>query len=174
MLEADLPLCRLKGLSYSDALQIWGISRAGFIPQMISIRMTSPVVVYELLHKSGAKALVFDSAFTSILDNSPLPTLPAIDTLHSKANNQQLKPMWAASTAEDVVMIFHTSGSTSESPKMVPLTAKWFDFLIAKSKFFGSGNHPLGTQKTMVIRCVYLFSVDWYDWFGQCLSDFVV
>ncbi|KAF4333127.1 hypothetical protein FBEOM_13075 [Fusarium beomiforme] len=133
----------LKGTSYEDLLHIWGISRAGYIPQLISLRMTDPTVAHELLTAAGAAALVHDPFLTSALHHSTLTTFPAgglLSRLGSK--NLPLDPLEKISDGDQVLMLYHTSGSTSGLPKLVPITARWIDCLIQKfsiiSKFIPS------------------------------------
>ncbi|KAJ4319804.1 hypothetical protein N0V84_006185 [Fusarium piperis] len=123
----------LKGSSYADLVHIWGIYRAGFIPQLVSLKMTDPSVVYNLLKKSKAVALLHDASFQSAIADSPLKAYAAKDILTSSHDHLPLPPLRVSSNAEDTIMIYHTSGSTSGIPKLVPLTAKWFDCVISKT-----------------------------------------
>ena len=43
---------RSNGMSYVDILYIYAIARAGYIPQLFSLRLPNPDVVYELLEKA--------------------------------------------------------------------------------------------------------------------------
>ncbi|GKU09684.1 unnamed protein product [Fusarium langsethiae] len=124
----------LRGYSYSDAITIWGLSWAGYIPQLISLRMTDPTVVYELLEKGKAAALVYEPEFESMLQDAPLPIFPSGDDCF-KASTEELAPgaPWQPTKPDDVMLIYHTSGSTSGIPKLVPHAARWMDYVIRKS-----------------------------------------
>jgi long-subunit acyl-CoA synthetase (AMP-forming) len=114
--------------------------------------MSSPVVVYELLQKSGAQLLICDPSFTSVLELSPVPVTTSTSDIFDSSKvmaTAQIEPIWTAETDEDVVVIYHTSGSTSGSPKLVAAMAGWFDFLIEKSESTGTGMQSIGQQKTM-------------------------
>lgn len=124
---------RLKGSSYTDLVHIWGIYRAGFIPQLVSLKMTDPSVVYNLLKKSQAAVLIHDASFQSVVADSPVKAYPAEDILTSKYDHLPLPHLKMSPEAKDIIMIYHTSGSTSGIPKLVPLTAKWFDCVISKT-----------------------------------------
>lgn len=101
--------------------------------------MTNPSVVYELLEKSKAVALIHEPDFHSMLQNSPLPTFPAEDILSIDLLEQlPLPTVFEPSEAEDIMLIYHTSGSTSGTPKLVPITAKWLDYLIGLSGTYES------------------------------------
>ncbi|PFH54576.1 hypothetical protein AMATHDRAFT_134787 [Amanita thiersii Skay4041] len=122
----------ISGSTYLDLLHVYGVSRAGYIPQLFSLRLPNPVVIYELLHKAGAKALIYESAFQANVADSPVPTFicasrDLMDT--SEAN----LPSFSPTTAEEWAFVFHTSGSTSGSPKLVPCSYKWVDSAICKS-----------------------------------------
>ncbi|KAI0778513.1 acetyl-CoA synthetase-like protein [Trametes elegans] len=123
----------LGGTTYLDALHIYGIARAGYIPQLFSLRMPNPIVVYELIQRAGTQALVFDAAFQSTVKNSPVPAEIAVDVRLATVEDAPLPPLWVPSHGDEIVMIFHTSGSTSGSPKLVPCTAKWVDATVTKA-----------------------------------------
>ncbi|KAF4978173.1 hypothetical protein FZEAL_5418 [Fusarium zealandicum] len=124
----------LKGVSYLDVLHMWGLARAGYIPQFISLRMTDPSVVYQLLDDADAVALIHDIDYESILEACPLQTYPAVDFLTDpNLESQSLPALWKPEDPEDITMVYHTSGSTSGIPKLVPLTARWLDSMIEKT-----------------------------------------
>ncbi|KAF4443198.1 hypothetical protein F53441_11507 [Fusarium austroafricanum] len=130
----------LKGTSYDDLLHIWGISRAGYIPQLISLRMTDPSVTLELLSKAGAAALIHDPSLTTALQDTELPSFPAHGMRSICGSKGSKERMLGAVpnelSGDQVVMIFHTSGSTSGAPKLVPITARWMDCQIQKTSTF--------------------------------------
>ncbi|KAH9944100.1 acetyl-CoA synthetase-like protein [Epithele typhae] len=123
----------LGGTTYLDVLHVYGIARAGYIPQLFSLRLPSPDVVYELLHRAGAQALIFDPAFESIVVDCAIPAELALDARSIDVSDKPLPPIWTPSNGDDVVMIYHTSGSTSGSPKLVPCTADWVNATVDKA-----------------------------------------
>ncbi|EGN97003.1 hypothetical protein SERLA73DRAFT_111801 [Serpula lacrymans var. lacrymans S7.3] len=125
------------GMTYCDVLQIYGLSRAGFVPQLFSIRLPNPVVVFELLRKSQAKALIYDSTFESGLVDCPVPVHRAADLSDVTIENHPLPDMPSIRSGDQLVFVFHTSGSTSGSPKLVPCTYSWLSAIIAKAKQAG-------------------------------------
>lgn len=126
-------LHRLSGMTYADVLHIYGMSRAGFVPQLFSLRLPCPTVVFELLQKANAKALVYDASYASILPANPLPTHLALDINQIDARGEPLPKTPAATSDEQTVLVMHTSGSTSGSPKLVRCSAKWLDAIVRKS-----------------------------------------
>ncbi|KAM5363911.1 hypothetical protein ACJZ2D_011763 [Fusarium nematophilum] len=141
----------LKGLSYEDLVHMWGVSRAGFVPQLISLRMTDPSVTYELAIKAQAAALIHDVVFTPMLKSSPVPAFAAGNVLDTPGLEKlPLPPLQPSSDAEEVVMIYHTSGSTSGIPKLVPITVKWIDNVIYKMQLYTSALPSLSKQRVGV------------------------
>jgi acyl-coenzyme A synthetase/AMP-(fatty) acid ligase len=122
--------CRIGGYSYHDVVSIYGVSRAGFIPQLFSLRLPNADVILELLMKTKAKALIYEDLFESALQTWPLPTYRADADLtgfgSSLSESLPVQP-------DDIAFYFHTSGSTSGSPKLVPCSYKWLDMTIRKS-----------------------------------------
>ncbi|OAQ65038.1 acetyl-CoA synthetase-like protein [Pochonia chlamydosporia 170] len=140
----------LKGTSYLDLVNIWAVSRAGYIPQLISIRMPNPDVVFEMLKQAGAAALIVDPSFEPLLTETTLPILFSASLTSSSGDGlPKLPQLDTPPDPNDTLMIFHTSGSTSGNPKLVPVTARWLDFAIEKmshSKLLSSS----GKQQVVV------------------------
>ncbi|KAJ3541301.1 hypothetical protein NM208_g4615 [Fusarium decemcellulare] len=124
-----------KGTSYEDLVHMWAVSRAGFIPQLLSLRMTDPTVIYELLSQAQATALIYDVVVAKAVINAPLPVLPlAYVSILAGLDRLPLPPLWTSSDADQTLIIYHTSGSTSGMPKLVPITFRWFDKMIRNSR----------------------------------------
>ena len=123
----------MSGFTYTDVLHIYGLSRAGYIPQLFSLRLPNPIVVHELLQRAGAQALIYDASFESILKNFPLPIYRALTSERLKPTPISL-PSISNFQEDDVAFIFHTSGSTSGSPKLVPMSYRWLSTVVLKSR----------------------------------------
>lgn len=124
---------RLAGFSYSDVLQIYGLSRAGYIPQLFSLRLPSAEVVCELLHRAEAQALIFDPSYQHLVSVCTLPIYPALNVTDSRRSIYEA-PVTLRHDPKDFVFIFHTSGSTSGSPKLVPCDYQWLESTVKKSR----------------------------------------
>ncbi|KAF8464314.1 acetyl-CoA synthetase-like protein [Gautieria morchelliformis] len=125
---------RLSGLSYSDVVQIYGVSKAGYVPQLFSIKLPNPTVVFELLTKANATALIYDPSFEANLDNSPVPVYEPADVNHvSEISHKPLLPPQVMISDDEPVFVFHTSGSTSGSPKLVRCSRRWLDNFVHKA-----------------------------------------
>lgn len=132
---------RLSGFLYTDVLHIYGLSRAGYIPQLFSIRLPNPIVIYELLCRAGARALVYDVSFSNILGDCPVPTHLASDVRGLDLRGVPLPPILSV-TQEDIGFIFHTSGSTSGSPKLVLCRYRWLLNVVEKSYLMCRPRNP--------------------------------
>ncbi|KDQ63630.1 hypothetical protein JAAARDRAFT_120174 [Jaapia argillacea MUCL 33604] len=121
------------GMTYWDVCHIYGMARAGYVPQLFSLRLPNPDVVCELLQRAGAKALVYEPTFESILDSCPLPKHAAINDIEITLEHE-LPELYQPISGDDLVVIFHTSGSTSGSPKLVRCNYTWLNSMLAKSQ----------------------------------------
>jgi len=120
-------------MTYVDVLHIYGLSRAGYIPQLFSIRLPNPDVVYELLGRANARALLVDPSFENLLKECPVPTHQAATTVSDIGSHDAPLPCLPKLRESDIVFIFHTSGSTSGTPKLVPCSLSWLDSAVTKS-----------------------------------------
>jgi long-subunit acyl-CoA synthetase (AMP-forming) len=134
----------LSGFTYTDVLHIYGISRAGYIPQLFSLKLSNPTIVHELLHQAGAQALIYDASFESIMKDSesPLPMYPALKSERLEPSTPVSLPDISESQEDDIAFIFHTSGSTSGSPKLVPMTYRWLSTVVTKSHHISKPRDP--------------------------------
>ena len=108
------------------------MSRAGYIPQMLSSLLTNPILIFELLQKADAHALVWEPSFDVDLSRCSVPTHSAVQISERDVTNVVLPPLPVNHSASDVVLILHTSGSSSGSPKLVPYNRRFLDTTITK------------------------------------------
>jgi len=127
------------------------MSRAGYIPQMFSLRLPNPTVIFELLQKAGARALVCEPSFGVDLSGCPVLTHSAIQVREQDAADVTLPPLRANCSASDLAFIFHTSGSTSGSPKLIPCNRQWLDNIVMKSKQMGQVRSIQGQDVTVAM-----------------------
>lgn len=120
-------------MTYTDVLQIYGLTRAGYVPQLFSIRLPNPVVIFELLQRANAKALIYETSFESVLSDCPFPSYRAISISDADPRSEPLPILPTPLDENEPVFIFHTSGSTSGSPKVVPCSRKWLDCAVTKT-----------------------------------------
>ncbi|KIJ68334.1 hypothetical protein HYDPIDRAFT_81995 [Hydnomerulius pinastri MD-312] len=132
----------LAGMTYQDVLHIYGISRAGYIPQLFSIRLPNPDVVLELLRRANARALIFASEFVGMTSSFPISVHLAVGKDSMSTSNEVLPPLSTPKNGDQTVFIFHTSGSTSGSPKLVPCSQRWLNTIVAKAEFTCTPRDP--------------------------------
>lgn len=58
-------------MTYTDLLHIYGVAKAGYIPQLFSLRLPNPDVILELLQKSKGVALIHDVIYLPALHACP-------------------------------------------------------------------------------------------------------
>lgn len=129
-------------MSYQDVLHIYGISRAGYVPQLFSIRLPNPEVIQELLYEANAKALVLAPEFAAMTTSFRLPVCLAQNKDGMCMSEALLQPIVSSGNGDQVVFIFHTSGSTSGRPKLVPCNQRWLQTTVDKAKFVTTPQDP--------------------------------
>lgn len=129
-----ISLTRIGGMTYVDVLHIYSIARAGYIPQLFSLRLPNPDVIFELLAKSNGRALIFDTTFNVPAASSGVSTHMATDVRGVPVDDSVSLPSVVREVeGDETVIIFHTSGSTSGRPKLVPCSYRWLDMALYKS-----------------------------------------
>jgi len=78
--------------------------------------------------------LVCEPSFQVDPSGCPVPNRPAIQVSEQNVEDVVLPPLRTDHSASDLVFIFHTSGSTSGSPKLVPCNRQRVDNAVAKAK----------------------------------------
>ncbi|KAF9027544.1 acetyl-CoA synthetase-like protein [Hymenopellis radicata] len=105
---------------------------AGYVPQLFSVVFANHDVVWDLITKSGASALVFDETFTDAVKTSKIPTAPALTRVVLDATASAALIVTSVSYG-DTAMIVHSSGTTSGMPKLIPCTHGWMkSFVVDK------------------------------------------
>ena len=127
------------------------MTRAGYVPQMFSLRLPNPIVIFELLQKAGARALVCEPSFQVDLSGCPVPNYSAVQAREQDVADVGLPPLRIDYSASDLVFVFHTSGSTSGSPKLVPCNRQWLDNIVAKSKQLARVRSTQGQDVTVAM-----------------------
>jgi acyl-coenzyme A synthetase/AMP-(fatty) acid ligase len=132
----------LRGLTYEDSTLIFGLSRAGYILQLVSFSFSNPEAVYDMAQRSESKLLIYDSVLKEVASKlaCPIPMhLYDISehqrTLRDDASlrSQDLPDLLTLSSDPDGYgFILHTSGSTSGKPKLVSWRNEWLDYNTGK------------------------------------------
>ena len=128
---------------------------------MFSLRLPNPEVVYELLRKANAQALIFDSCFESVLAGCSIPAYPALKSRNIESVDESLEEIGPIQNENEPAFIFHTSGSTSGSPKLVPCSYRWLNTVVQKSNWISRPRNPDRQDVTVfmyVLHLSYLWS----------------
>jgi len=150
-------------VAYTDVVHIYGMTRAGYVPQMFTFRLPNyPIAIFELLRKTGGRALVYEPSFHADLSGCPVPNYSSIQVREQDVGDVALPPLRIDYSASDLVFIFHTSGSTSGSPKLVPCNRRWLDSIVGKSKQLAQVRSTQGQDVTVAVygniqNCLGLF-----------------
>jgi AMP-binding enzyme len=78
---------------------------------------------------------VHDACFTAVLGGCPVPTHCALKTREIEPVDAKLPEIAPIANEDETAFIFHTSGSTSGSPKLVPCSYRWLNSVVQKSNF---------------------------------------
>ncbi|KAJ7661325.1 acetyl-CoA synthetase-like protein [Mycena polygramma] len=113
----------ITGVKYSDLAHIYGLARAGFVPEVLNANMTA-LIVRDLLAKTKGKTLIFEPNFVDRVADIGLPSIPIPDLATLQTVSSPL-PALPEVTPTDVAIIFHTSGTVSGVPKPVPEPHRW-------------------------------------------------
>jgi acyl-coenzyme A synthetase/AMP-(fatty) acid ligase len=130
-------MCRMAGITYDDAVHAWAIFRAGYLPVFLALRISTPEVAFSLLEEAKAQVLVVAPEAVPVLEKigAPVP-VTAGESLKSLnvPRDAALPEKWQASSSEDLVAFYHSSGSTAGRPKLAPLTARWYHSQVHKAR----------------------------------------
>ncbi|TFK97273.1 hypothetical protein BDV98DRAFT_596877 [Pterulicium gracile] len=163
----------MHGLSYDDVLLTYALSRAGYVPQLVSLSIPTAETTWVVAQQSRSRAIICDPTkfdeLRSHLHEKDV-AFPVLDLSGSSpvAEDVAVELMALEQLERDddaVALVLHTSGSTGGMPKIVPLTFGWLNFVLRhKDKFGNMGDSTRNKQAIHV-------------WFGpachsgQCLSQ---
>ncbi|KAF5388772.1 hypothetical protein D9757_005614 [Collybiopsis confluens] len=110
-----------RGYNYVDVLHVYGISRAGYVPQLINF---FPDATYDLIRavfeSAKPRAFIFESLYknSGAVRNAPMPCYEALSSVNVAHSTQHPLPGLLKVEAEDVALIVQTSGTTSGVSKV--------------------------------------------------------
>ncbi|KIL59801.1 hypothetical protein M378DRAFT_14552 [Amanita muscaria Koide BX008] len=118
------------GSRHQDLIYTIALARASYIPQMCIDDLTHPGIIFALMEKAGSRMILYDPSLEHVMVNCPFPKLAlnpieTIESCSTVSSDSVLPTIEDLSSGLDVCFIYLTSGSTSGSPKIVPLTQKF-------------------------------------------------
>ena len=147
---------------HTDPIQAYGLSAAGFTVQLFGLYYSHSPVVFELLIKSGAKALVVDSHLLGMPDLSGCPVVLLDLADGGPSDSEEISPGSLAprpytELKDDIAHIFHSSGSTARIPKLIPRTYSHITFAGMNFPFadvavqVGNFNHSAANSSIFIL-----------------------
>lgn len=105
---------------------MYALCAAGLIPQVFSTYYSAQGVamVEELMTMSSAKVLLYDPEFEHLVSKASCVRVSIPDLIFIKSFEYSM-PTLPDVSDEDIAIIFHTSGTTSGRPKLIPETHGW-------------------------------------------------
>jgi hypothetical protein len=102
----------LTGHQYSDLIHLYGLARAGYVPQTFSVLFSYPgqEVVRDLLAMCKGRAIIHDVKFAVDLFDVPSFVTPDILGIRQPVSTPLCEVVDVEET--DMAMVFHTSGTT--------------------------------------------------------------
>jgi len=120
--------------------------KAGYVPQPLTIIPTATFIL-SLLQKPDSEAVIYEPPYEAkaleLSTNLDIPSYRALDSIPDLSSGTTLLDL-PQTQAEDIAIYFHSSGSTSGMPKIIPGTFHWLDGIVkravnmpARSKILG-------------------------------------
>ncbi|KAF9263030.1 acetyl-CoA synthetase-like protein [Marasmius fiardii PR-910] len=138
----------LEGYRYTDLLHIFGLLRAGFVVHCFGSFPGSADVLASLLQQVGSRAFIFergwfDPTFLQTKNSAKhIKFYPSLNTRKLPDQDETYGyeeyeiPNLHDVDPEQTVIIYHTSGSISGTPKVTPYNHRQLNTLILKARFF--------------------------------------
>ena len=148
-------------MTYQDVLHILGVSRAGYIPQLLHFsRSSSKSMIVELLRHGNSLALICDVLHTqpnrdssSSFGSLPIPVYASSDLRQAGVPSHCRLPKIEDLVADPnaVALILHTVGTAMGTPKLVPYTHRTVDSIMRRSQVVAAPTSSR-RQDTYVMR----------------------
>ena len=119
---------RFSGSDLQHVIYTVALARLSYIPQICPMTLTHPEIIFALMEKAGSRMILYGPSLENATTDCPFPkmALTPIETLESPSSDVTLPAIEdLSSSPSDFCFIYLTSGSTSGSPKVVPLTQKF-------------------------------------------------
>ncbi|KAM6491339.1 hypothetical protein JOM56_013113 [Amanita muscaria] len=107
------------GSRHQDLVYTIALARASYIPQMCPDVLTHPGVIFALMEKAGSRMILYDPALEHLTTDCPFPKMALLNPIET-CSDSALPTI--EDLASDLCFVYLTSGSTSGSPKLVPMT----------------------------------------------------
>ncbi|KAF5392253.1 hypothetical protein D9757_001533 [Collybiopsis confluens] len=146
-----------RGYNYIDVLHVYGIFRAGYITQLVSLFPDAPYdSIRGIFESANPRAFVFESLYknSEAVRNAPIPCYEALPSVDIAYSDKHSLPRFPKVEAEDTAIIAQTSGTSSGVSKVVPASYRWLDAVGRKSSLMNVPSIP-GKQDIYAWRCAH-------------------
>ena len=148
-------------MTYQEVLHVFGVSRAGYIPQLLHFqRSSSKNLIVELLRRANALALICDASHAQLNrdSSSPFASLPIPVYANSDLRQAQVPGNCRLPKIEELVadpnavaLVLHTAGTTMGTPKIVPYTHRAIDSIMRRAQVIAAPTSSR-RQDTYVVK----------------------
>lgn len=163
---------RLTGRKWTDLVNNITISSLGYAPQLFgSGDFKNVSVIYDLIAKSGGKALIVDPSHLHMVPDpaaSPVPQFPPVEDADmvqaiaklTSAGQEDALTFDLESVVpvgrDDLAVLFHSSGTTGGMPKILPNTYKMLHSVLQYKldHLFPAGAEPATDSRQIVINTI--------------------
>ena len=130
-------------MTYLDVLHVLGVSRAGYILQLLYFhRNSSKSLIVELLRRANSHALICDisqaqlSRDSSTFGSLPIPAYASSDLRQAGVPSHCRLPKIQDLVADPnaVAFVLHTAGTSTGTPKLVPYTHRTVDSIVRRAQ----------------------------------------
>ncbi|GJJ09091.1 hypothetical protein Clacol_003313 [Clathrus columnatus] len=144
----------MAGETYTDALHIFSLLRVGYIPCLMWTYIKDVDVIQSQFEEANARIVACDTKIVEgwkQLEKAGIKVIPfstfeeIIENASPTVDLSILPPLDVYGNGDDIILIAHSSGSTSGRPKVVKWTRRWIDANAQKSQIIGKH------QKTQVM-----------------------
>ena len=135
---------RIDGTTYQDMLHVLGVSRAGYIPQLLHFHRGSAMsLIIGLLRHANACALICDASHAQLnrdpsspFASLPIPVYPNLDLRQAGVPSHCRLPKIEDLVADQnaIAFVLHTAGTTLGTPKLVPYTHLAIDSIMRRAR----------------------------------------
>lgn len=116
-------------MTYQEVVHLFALVHAKYVPQLLNLKIRATQTAENHFRQSGTTYVIY-------APTAPIEQLGNHFQVHEMVDIEQLPKSHDEATyletpveenGDDVLMIYHTSGSTSGRPKLVPFSRKWLD-----------------------------------------------
>ncbi|GJJ14477.1 hypothetical protein Clacol_008741 [Clathrus columnatus] len=160
------------GMLYRDLVHLFGLMNAGFVPQILTLKIRSAEVAVEYFKRSNISHIIHaPTAPTDQLRNH----FQIHETVDIKPSDSVVAdvhvPSLQEKTGDDTVVILHSSGSTSGKPKLIPYTRNWIHGHAQKPLPGLPDGKEISFQQFRNGACIVL--MPWLDFTGAELCQII-